>query len=130
MQNKSLLLRKRVYYWKLQYIEFVWFGKQIADMNANWRKKGPKKIIDVIKDSRWSSALQIMCSLVCLSKALLSRCLIQVAIVNLCGGKVSDERTDSGTVIPVWPSNLAMLESEDWPWSLWSPLAHSLPVWK
>ena len=82
------------------------------------------------KGLRWSSALHIMCSFVCLSKALLSRCFIQVAMVNLWGGKFPEGRMDSGTVIPLCPSNLAMLESEDWPWSRWRPLAHSLPGWK
>ena len=47
--------------------------------------------------------------------------------MNLCVGKASDAIRDSGMLTPVSPLNRAMLESEDWPWSLRKADAHSLP---
>ena len=47
--------------------------------------------------------------------------------MNLCVGKASDAISDSGILTPVSPLNRAMLESEDWPWSLRKAEAHSLP---
>ena len=47
--------------------------------------------------------------------------------MNLCVGNASDAISDSGILTPVSPLNRAMLESEDWPWSLRKAEAHSLP---